>query len=103
MSLINTGSFSKALWPGVNKWYGKEYNDYATEYDQIFDQIDRYKYEAVDHPGEESPPECSISGLNTIYFRRHLIILREEIYAKKSPCAYARALMSTIAALFSYT
>ncbi len=37
MSLINTGSFSKALWPGVNRWYGKEYNDYGTEYDKIFD------------------------------------------------------------------
>lgn len=38
MSLINTGSFSKALWPGVNKWYGKEYNDYETEYDKIFEK-----------------------------------------------------------------
>lgn len=38
MSLINTGSFSKALWPGVNRWYGKEYNDYATEYDKIFEK-----------------------------------------------------------------
>ena len=37
MSLINTGSFSKALWPGVNRWYGKAYNDYGTEYDKIFD------------------------------------------------------------------
>lgn len=37
MSLINTGSFSKALWPGVNRWYGKAYNDYPTEYDKIFD------------------------------------------------------------------
>jgi hypothetical protein len=37
MSLINTGSFSKALWPGVNRWYGKSYNDYGTEYDKIFD------------------------------------------------------------------
>lgn len=37
MSLINTGSFAKALWPGVNRWYGKSYNDYPTEYDKIFD------------------------------------------------------------------
>lgn len=37
MSIINTGSFAKALWPGVNRWYGKEYNDYATEYDKIFE------------------------------------------------------------------
>lgn len=33
---INTGSFGKALWPGVNAWYGKAYNEYETEYDKIF-------------------------------------------------------------------
>ena len=22
MSVINSGSFAKALWPGVNAWYG---------------------------------------------------------------------------------
>jgi hypothetical protein len=37
MSLINTGSFAKALWPGVNRWYGKAYGDYKTEYDAIFE------------------------------------------------------------------
>lgn len=37
MSIINTGSFAKALWPGVNRWYGKAYNDYPTEYDKIFE------------------------------------------------------------------
>lgn len=35
---INSGSFAKALWPGVNAWYGKSYNDYATEYDKIFEK-----------------------------------------------------------------
>lgn len=34
--IINTGSFAKALWPGVNTWYGKAYNEFATEYDKIF-------------------------------------------------------------------
>jgi hypothetical protein len=38
MSLINSGSFAKALWPGVNRWYGKAYNDYPTEYDAIFEK-----------------------------------------------------------------
>jgi len=37
MSLINTSSFAKALWPGVNAWYGKSYNEYATEYTKLFD------------------------------------------------------------------
>jgi len=37
MSIINSGSFAKALWPGVNRWYGKEYDDYPVEYDKIFE------------------------------------------------------------------
>ncbi len=38
MSIINSGSFAKALWPGVNAWYGKSYNEYETEYDKLFDK-----------------------------------------------------------------
>lgn len=37
MSTINSGNFAKALWPGVNAWYGKAYNDYPEEYSQIFE------------------------------------------------------------------
>jgi hypothetical protein len=33
---INTGNFGKALWPGVNAWYGKAYDEFATEWDKIF-------------------------------------------------------------------
>jgi hypothetical protein len=36
--MINSGSFAKALWPGVNRWYGKAYGDYATEYDKLFEK-----------------------------------------------------------------
>jgi len=38
MSVITTSSFAKALWPGVNAWYGKAYNDYSTEWDQLFEK-----------------------------------------------------------------
>ena len=38
MSVINSGSFAKALWPGVNAWYGKEYNDYKVEYLDLFEK-----------------------------------------------------------------
>lgn len=38
MSIINSGSFAKALWPGVNAWYGKSYAEYETEYDKLFDK-----------------------------------------------------------------
>lgn len=34
---INSGSFAKALWPGVRTWYGKEYEEYPVEYDKIFE------------------------------------------------------------------
>lgn len=37
-SPINSGSFAKALWPGVNAWYGKAYNDYPLEFMQLFDK-----------------------------------------------------------------
>lgn len=38
MALINTGSFSKALWPGVNAWYGKAYDEFPVEWTDLFDQ-----------------------------------------------------------------
>ena len=43
MSIITSGSFAKALWPGVNAWYGKSYNDYPTEFDQLFDKFNSTK------------------------------------------------------------
>ena len=33
---ITTGNFAKALWPGVNSWYGQGYSDFKTEYTDIF-------------------------------------------------------------------
>src|SRR6266705_376394 len=33
---INTGSFGRALWPGINAWYGKAYDEFEVEYTQIF-------------------------------------------------------------------
>lgn len=38
MAIINSGSFSKALWPGVNAWYGKAYDEFPVEYTQLFDK-----------------------------------------------------------------
>src|SRR5438045_2326019 len=39
MSVITSGSFAKALWPGVNTWYGKAYDEYKVEWTQLFDQF----------------------------------------------------------------
>lgn len=38
MAAINTGLFGKALWPGINKWYGKAYDEFPVEYSNIFDK-----------------------------------------------------------------
>ncbi len=38
MGVINTCSFAKALWPGVNAWYGKAYDEYPVEYTSLFDK-----------------------------------------------------------------
>lgn len=35
--VINTSSFAKALWPGINEWYGREYNEYSVEYTKLFE------------------------------------------------------------------
>lgn len=34
---INTSNFAKALWPGVNKWYGEAYDEHPVEYTALFD------------------------------------------------------------------
>jgi phage major head subunit gpT-like protein len=34
---INTGTFAKAIWPGVRQWYGESYNDHKTEYTDLFE------------------------------------------------------------------
>lgn len=36
MATIVSSSFAKALWPGVNAWFGMKYNEYETEFDKIF-------------------------------------------------------------------
>lgn len=36
MGVITTGNFGKALWPGVNAWYGKAYEEHPEEWSKIF-------------------------------------------------------------------
>ncbi len=37
MAIISTGSIAKALWPGVNRWFGLSYDQHPLEYKEIFD------------------------------------------------------------------
>jgi hypothetical protein len=38
MGVIATSSFAKALWPGVNKWYGDAYNQYPVEWEKLVEK-----------------------------------------------------------------
>lgn len=44
MAVISTGNISKALMPGVNAWYGMAYNQYPTQFSEIFDMERSSKY-----------------------------------------------------------
>ena len=44
--IINSSSFAKALWPGVNAWWGKAYDEYPVEWDKLFETFtSRKQYE----------------------------------------------------------
>ncbi len=34
---INSNSFAKALWPGINAWWGKAYEEHPVEWTELFD------------------------------------------------------------------
>lgn len=57
--LINSGSFAKRLWPGVNNWFGASYSEHAPEYTEIF------KMASTDKRYEETVSMDSM-GLPTI-------------------------------------
>ena len=38
MANITTSTFAKALWPGVNAWYGQSYKEYPVEWEQLFEK-----------------------------------------------------------------
>lgn len=51
--VINTGSFPKALWPGIKEWFGRSYAEHPTEYTDLFeiDSSDKSYEEDVLAPG----------------------------------------------------
>jgi len=52
---INTGAFSEALWPGIMKWFGDSYEDYAPIWEKLVDihQSDKQfeKYQGITNYG----------------------------------------------------
>lgn len=43
MAIITSGTFSKALWPGVEAWYGKSYDEFPVEHTELFDHYESHK------------------------------------------------------------
>ena len=37
MGVIVSGSFAKALYPGVSKWWGQAYDEWSVEYTDLFE------------------------------------------------------------------
>jgi hypothetical protein len=37
MAVITTGNHPAALWPGIAKWWGRKYDEHATEWTDLFD------------------------------------------------------------------
>lgn len=46
--IINTGSFPRALWPGVNAWFGGAYKQHADEWVNLFDKYTSDKNYEID-------------------------------------------------------
>jgi len=118
MGVITSGSFAKALWPGVNAWYGKSYNDYATEWDKLFDKNTSSKaYEedvglsslglaAVKAEGAPISYDSERQGFTTRYnhvvYALGFVITREayeddqyDVVGKKKANALARSMRQT--------
>ena len=62
---INTGNFGKALWPGINKWYGDAYAEHATEYTSLFDTFSSRK--AFEEDVFRCPEINKLVGLRLIW------------------------------------
>jgi phage major head subunit gpT-like protein len=43
MALITSGTFSKAIWPGVEAWYGKAYDEFPVEFMDLFTKYESHK------------------------------------------------------------
>ena len=118
MGVITSGSFAKALWPGVNAWYGKSYKDYPTEWDKLFEHNTSKKaYEedvgvsslglaAVKAEGAPITYDSERQGFTTRYqhvvYALGFIITREifeddqyDIVGKKKAGALARSMRHT--------
>ena len=76
--VINTGSFAKALWPGVKTWFGMEYKEHPPEYPKIFkkDTSDKAYEEMVATSGTGLAPVKTETGSVSYDSMRQLYVNR---------------------------
>ena len=117
-SPINSGSFAKALWPGVNKWYGEAYSDYKPQWEPIFTKetssrafeedvgLSGFGYAVVKPEGSGITYDTATQGFTTRYthtvFGLGFVITREMydddqygVIGKKRAQALARSMRLT--------
>ena len=46
--IINTGNFPRALWPGVNAWFGQSYKEWTPKWSHMFDKYKSDKNYEID-------------------------------------------------------
>lgn len=68
MAVITTGNHPKALWPGVYKWFGAQYDKHSPEYPQLFEVTSSAKAyeEEVEHTSFGLAP-IKAQGSPTMY------------------------------------
>lgn len=110
VGIVDTGAFAKRLWPGVKAWFGYAYDEYATEYTEIFEtQTSDKRYEDIVSmagiplavvKGEGSPinyfsPKQGFTSryYNTVYGTGFIItkeMLDDDQYAEKISASAAK-------------
>lgn len=68
VGIISTGSFAKRLWPGVNTWFGMEYESRVGMYEKLFDiesSDKRYEEDVIITP--MGLPSVKNEGAGTTY------------------------------------
>jgi S-adenosylmethionine/arginine decarboxylase-like enzyme len=116
--IITTSSFAKALWPGVNAWYGRAYKDYPTEYTEIFSKetsskayeedvgLSSFGLASVKTEGSpityDSERQAFTTRYNHVVYAMGFIITREmyeddqyDVVSKRKATALARSIRQT--------
>ena len=91
MAVITTGSFAKALWPGVNAWYGDAYNEFKPEWPQLIDsETSERAYEEDVGVSGFGLASTKAEGDNIVYDSE-----RQAFTTRYTPVVYAKGFIVT--------